>query len=236
MRPIIDILRESLGSKTLLKFFSNPADPADPKGNVAKLTEFVDISLWWLGEGFPVEIEDTSTFVIPSDGVLDLGVGPGQQVRKIIRVVQNGDVYPEIRQDWSEGTPAFAGAWVVKNRRFYALSIVDHAKIPGILPFRNAHLLRVGRFSLSAGAVEFTYLGIPTEAQLSNNTILLQAAIDYSMYLVYQDMIVRILRPINLKLEGVPDVRHNVADYRAEANIRLKKAMNTLNLTEVQAR
>jgi len=232
-RLLDEIVREELGRKNIRKFFPQVEDPKDEKGNETKIAEFVDSALQWLGDTVPVTIEDKTTFVIPADGRINLGVGPGDKVRKFIRVIQDGDVHPEVVQDWSEGTPAFVGSWMIKDRIFYAIAITTRIRIPGFLPFHNFHRYRTGRFILDVGPIEVVYYGIPLRAQIDNNEQFRSAVVDYSAYLAYEYMVTRILRPTDVILEGVPEITDNASRYERLGKLRLKSAMMKLDSTHI---
>jgi len=231
VRLLDDIVREELGRKILTKFFPKIDDPSNPEGNVEKIAEFVDSALQWLGDTVPVTIEDTSTFVIPADGKISLSVDPGDKVRKFIRVIQNGNVHPEVVQDWSEGTPGFVGSWIVKDRIFYAIAITTRIRIPGFLPFHNFHRYRTGRFLLDVGPIEVVYNGIPTRTQIDNNAQFRSAVVDYCAYLAYEYMVTQILRPKIVVIEGVPEITDNASRYERLGNLRKKSAMSKLDST-----
>jgi len=233
VRPLDDLVREELGRKILKKFFPQIADPKDDKGNLEKIAEFVDSALQWLGDTVPVVIEDTTTFVIPANGRISLGVTPGDKVRKFKRVIQNGDVFPEVVSDWSDGTPAWIGSWVVIDRIFYAISIATRVTLPGFIPFRNHHQFRTGRFVLRSGPIEVVYNGIPTRTQIDDNAQFRSAVVDYSAYLAYEYMVTQILRPKDVILEGVPEITDNASRYERLGNLRKKSAMSKLDSTYV---
>lgn len=231
-RSIAALVRESLGLKAVLRFFPNP-EPNEPPSeeyipyNADAFDDMVDTALWWLGDAAQIRI--TETITLPASGRIELNNSPTSIIRKVVSVKQGDDYFHEVRADWSEGTPIARGAWFLDPDAgvFYAVG-VGKSPIPFGVLARFAWLSDVSfsqRRLLQPGPVTITYFGVPTEEQIEDNAKLKQAAVDYAVALALEDMIPRILRPKNVRLEGVPDIRHNAADYRKEAEARRQSAM-----------
>lgn len=220
-RSIAAQIQEILGEKTIRKFFPDPVDPKNPKGNLIRFSEMADKALWWLGDNVRVEIRDATSFVIPVEGFFSLDAGPGARVKRVVRVEQQGRFFDAISTDWSEGFPTPRGHYQVRNRTFY---------VAGYGPLSREDQLYGSdpNLLLQTGPVTLTYFGVPTEAQLSGNQKFIRACVDYGAYLAFTDMVPKILRPKNIELEGVPKIKHNAKDYQEAAGQRLRMALESI--------
>lgn len=231
-RSLLALLRETLTEKKVKRFFPNPADPTDPKGNETRLSELLDTALWWMAEQEPIELE--GSYTIPSNGVLSLGSESTSKLRKLVAVQQNGEFYEQAKVDWSEGVPQVRGSWLVHKRTFYALGIYT-----GSLAFlklsRSAHPFNeLGLFverQLVPGAVTFYYYGIPVEADIIDVGKYRRAVIDYAMHLAYDDILGKALQDKMLKMPGIPEIHINEREIRSQSKARLESAMRALGKT-----
>jgi hypothetical protein len=59
--------------------------------------------------------------------------------------------------------------------------------------------------------------------------------VDYGLYQAFSSAIPQILRPKNIKLEGVPEIKDNADDYRLQAGEYLKKAEEAVGAYNVSS-
>ena len=218
-RSLLSQLRESLTPKEVRRYFPNPADPKDPDGNTARLGELIDSALWWLGRADPIELED-STLMIPANGRLYLGSESTSKIRKVTSIEQGDEVFEEARMDHSQGLGVFCGSWKVHRRYLYVLGLYS-----GHLPFVRSRGQVVVERALQAGPFVLRYYGIPEENDVIGVGTYRRAVIDYAMYLAINEILTKELRGKTIvDTEGIPEIRFNEKELRAEAQARLEAA------------
>lgn len=227
-KNLLDLLRQALGPKLIQKYLVDPTTCGDFDGEDSVLQHYVDASIRWVGECFRVEIVDTTSFVLSNTGEIDLDQGADSKVSKIIRVKQNGHIFPEAKTVYPNGFPTLVGSWTVWERRFFAL---------GDFFFRSSTFWSLPHFSqyhfsvpatLQEGPIEVVYYGIPTEEQLECNELLRRAAVNYAVHLALMDVATQVARPARIRMTGVPDVTDNAATYERQSEMRLRAAERSI--------
>jgi hypothetical protein len=222
------VLRESLGERLVAAYF--------PQAD-SRLPELVTAALWWLGGATRLRLSLDQT--LPASGILSLTSGPAARIQSVVHVVQDGKVFTEARNDWSAGTPVVRGSWLVQERVFYAIGLA--ARIPGLevpavtgswwasgLPY-PLHPLLGGTDALKAGTITLVHYGVPLEADLGDNELLRQAALEWALGAAYDEIVSQAGSPRRIKMEGVPEVFDNTTALQKFADARRMAAERMLS-------
>lgn len=224
-RTLLDRLIEALGARKIRRFFPDPADAEDERGNETRLSEFISLSLEWMAKQHRIRL--TSSVTIPANGVLVLD----STVKKVSMVEQGGEYFHEASIERDEYFRSlYRGSWKMhrSSKRLFCFSLLQSQT----QPFNPYGIPLEITARIKEGAATLHYAGVPTESDLTDESSKM-AAVNYAQSVALRHVLTAITKGEFRQGKGVLSVRDDTGAMEKQIKELEASAKSLLRASDV---